>query len=1040
MKKLLKLAGYLTAAVVLFFIVVSLAFYHLTRTGDFRRYLVGAVEQQTDLKVQFGEADLEIGGILGISFRDVALAESDHAAPALRAERVTARVALWPLLNRQLVFYEVRLRKPDVRLARDPHGRIPFLERLLNLPFLKEEYAQFKLDLRTVKITEGRFEFIDRAANPAPVTTRFSDVTLALERARPAALKEILRQWVGSKTTEAQGAALVFELAAGVERDDQRVGWRAQGKLVFPEANLDLTQAWYDLETRITGTAAAIAQISGENLPAVRNLGGMLDSRLTLQGTRQQRLLVKGNVDFERLSVDAPELFAAPLTAGDGRLLIDLQLQPQQLTVARMDYRSKELTIGVKGQLRRIGDADTQLQLDFTSKPLPVAVFKKYLPARWLGMPAIDTALSSLTEGELFFHKVGVHATSSEIRRMLTTGATEGLRFDAEIRNGTASFAGGYPPLRALNGRIALEKGRLAFNNVSAISGHSRVAEADGSYDLQAGAGGLQLRARGEADLGELREQAQRGMLPAELTTAILSVQALGGKSKFDIALTRLAEGAPRAEGRLALENARLLWDGHTLTDIDGDLIFTPSEIKMEKVRALIHGSSVEMRLTFRNYAAADAMFDVAVESAGVKAGILTSLFLDKGSMQDAGIVRGSVRYRGSISDRHERKFTGNLELVNVQLPADLLLQPVRQLSGKIAIDENGIDFQNLKGLLVGVPASASARWRYTQKPQLIFDFAAPNLDISYLISQIDPEATAFYATLQAEGRVALGRGRLRNFEFNDLNSNLILDRRTWRLPNLTIRGGGGSVSGPLSVVHKPDTLGITATPKVQDVPMAVFLRWLEITHSEITGTVDMSGKFDTSGSDEIERKRNLNGAFSLRIADGTIHRMRMLVQFLNVLDLSRWFSFQLPDLSKQGIRFRAITGDFKVSQGVYYTENLVVDSDDLRMTGAGKIDVARDEIDLVVAVRPFAGIDTAINYIPLLGRGIAAVKNSFLVASFNIKGRIDDPTITPAPLGTLSEWVLGVLRIPKSLIPFTTEEKEVPKETAEEKVAAPSR
>ncbi len=83
---------------------------------------------------------------------------------------------------------------------------------------------------------------------------------------------------------------------------------------------------------------------------------------------------------------------------------------------------------------------------------------------------------------------------------------------------------------------------------------------------------------------------------------------------------------------------------------------------------------------------------------------------------------------------------------------------------------------------------------------------------------------------------------------------------------------------------------------------------------------------------------------------------MRALVQFLNVLDLSRWFTLQLPDLSKQGIRFRAITGDFKVSQGVYYTENLVVDSDDLRMTGAGKIDVVKDEIDLVVAVRPFSG------------------------------------------------------------------------------------
>jgi uncharacterized protein YhdP len=544
------------------------------------------------------------------------------------------------------------------------------------------------------------------------------------------------------------------------------------------------------------------------------------------------------------------------------------------------------------------------------------------------------------------------------------------------------------------------------------------------------------LRARGEADLGELRQHAQRGVLPAELTKALMSVQALDGKSKFDIGVTRAGDGAPRAEGNLALENARVQWNTYTLTDIDGDLAFTPAEIKAEKVRALIQGSPVEMRLFFKNYTAADGIFDIGVESAGVKAGIVTGLLFDTVSTQDPGVARGAVRYRGAINDKQERKFTGNLELVNVQVPAHPLMQPLRQLNGKVSIDENGIDFQNLKGLLVGVPASASGRWRYAQKPQLVFDFAAPNLDISYLISQIDAESAGFYATLQAEGRVALGKGRIKNIEFADLKSDVVLDRRTWRLPNLTFRAGTGSVSGPLTVAHKPDTLGIVTAAKIHDVPMAAFLRWLEVTQSEITGTVDIAGKFDTSGGDESERKRNLNGAFSLKIADGTIHRMRALVQFLNVLDLSRWFTFQLPDLSKQGIRFRAITGDFRVSQGVYYTENLVVDSDDLRMTGAGKIDVPRDEIDLTVAVRPFAGIDAAINFIPLIGRGIAAVKNSFLVASFNIRGRIDDPIITPAPLGTLSEWVLGVLRIPRSLIPFAIEENGA-KETRDEQPAA---
>src|SRR4030095_8604575 len=104
-----------------------------------------------------------------------------------------------------------------------------------------------------------------------------------------------------------------------------------------------------------------------------------------------------------------------------------------------------------------------------------------------------------------------------------------------------------------------------------------------------------------------------------------------------------------------------------------------------------------------------------------------------------------------------------------------------------------------------------------------------------------------------------------------------------------------------------------------------------------------------------------------------------------------RWFSFQLPDLAKTGVRCRSISGDFKVTKGVYATENLIVDSSDLRMTGAGKIDVPKDEVDFVIAVRPFAGIDTAMSYIPLLGRSIAAVKNSSLVASFHITGRIDD-------------------------------------------------
>jgi uncharacterized protein involved in outer membrane biogenesis len=1035
MRKLLKVAAFLAAAVAVFFVVVSLAFYHLVRTGELRRYLISEIEQRTELKLQLGEADLEFGSILGISFRDVAVAEADLSAPALKAERVTARVALWPLLNRRVVVSAVRLTRPHARLARDQEGKVPLLERLFNLPFLKHDSPQFSLDLGAVAIGDGEVEFTDYHAESAPVLTRFHNVALVLERVRGQAMREFMASWLAVEPKQPQGAALKFDLATGIERDGQRANLRAYGKLVFPDEKLDLARAWHDVETRIEKMPAAMAYAYVGKLPDIRVLGGALNAQLRFEGNPDQRLRVSGRVDFERFSLDAPEFYAAPLHAGDGRLQLDVRRQPGQWEVSRMEYRSSDLALAIKGRLRRLADGDAHLRLDLSGKPVSVAALKKYFPARWPALSRVEQTVNAATQGELQILKAGVDAKVSAIRGMLESGLEKGLWFEVQVRNAGATLSGGYPPLRAVNGTIALESGRFVFSDLRGVCGRIRFMDVDGTYaDSPQASRALQLRARGDGDLGELRDHARRGLLPEEIAKPLLSMHDLGGRGRFDAIVSQSVGGALRAEARLELDGARLQWDKISLTDIYGAVAVTPVEIATENLRAQIAGSPVGLRVALKNYGADDGVFDLAAESTGVRAGIVSLLLLERGSLQDPGIVRGSLRYRGSFKDKRDRKLTGDLELINVQLATPPLLQPLRQLSGKIAIDESGIDFQNLKGLLVGAPANASARWHYARQPNLVFDFAAGNLDINYLISQIDPEAADFYDNLHAEGRVVLGRTRIDSFDFADVKSNLSLDRRRWRFSNFTARGDGGAVSGVLTITHKPDSLVIGTEGRMQSVPVTTLVRWFEITTSEITGAADIAGKIDTVGKDDEERKRNLNGAFNLKIANGTIHRLRILVQLLNLLDLSRWFTLQLPDLGKQGIRFRAVTGDFKVHQGIFHTENLLVDSDDLRMTGAGKIDLPNGEVDFIIAVRPFAGIDTAINQIPLLGRGIAAIKNSFLVASFNIRGPIDDPTITPAPLGTLSEMVWGVLRIPKSLIPFAAGGKE----SEEEKPSSP--
>ncbi len=96
---------------------------------------------------------------------------------------------------------------------------------------------------------------------------------------------------------------------------------------------------------------------------------------------------------------------------------------------------------------------------------------------------------------------------------------------------------------------------------------------------------------------------------------------------------------------------------------------------------------------------------------------MVSHLLLETGDLRDPGVVRGALRYAGSLADKSRRKLTGNLDLFNVQLMIHPLLQPLRELNGRIKIDDSGIDFQNIRALSSAFPpapagAGASATSR----------------------------------------------------------------------------------------------------------------------------------------------------------------------------------------------------------------------------------------------------------------------------------------------------------------------------------------
>ena len=285
MRKALKFFGVILSTLVLLVIVATLAFYHLIRAGELRRFLISEIEAKTEFKVQLGEADLAVGRILGIGFSDFALSEPDVPRPAITAQRITARVALLPLFERKLILYGVRLHKPTARLVRDKEGRIPLIEKLLNLPFLTQEATQFGLDLRSIGIQDGEVDFEDQQTEKAPRTTRFRDIDLDVQRIRDQRLLDFVKELANLKQSEPKGAALDFNLRSEVGIDKDKTTLRARGRMVFPKETLEFRKTWWNADIQFDNLSAALLrQYVGVQWP-VKSMTGVFAPRFHIQGS-----------------------------------------------------------------------------------------------------------------------------------------------------------------------------------------------------------------------------------------------------------------------------------------------------------------------------------------------------------------------------------------------------------------------------------------------------------------------------------------------------------------------------------------------------------------------------------------------------------------------------------------------------------------------------------------------------------------------------------------------------------------------------------
>jgi uncharacterized protein involved in outer membrane biogenesis len=454
MRRVLKLVGFLAVVLILFIVVSGLAVYHLLRAGEVHRFLSAEIEKRTELHTQLGGADLEIGWITGIAFNNLALSEPGAAEPAITAQKVTARVALLPLLRRQVMFYEIRLQQPVVQLVRDPQGRLPLLDKLLNLQFFKGQDSEFGLDLHSIKVENGDIALLDQRREEGLGKWRAVNVDVDIERLRGQRLRAYLDYLLKRQPAETDAAAIAFELKGAVLRDGARINLKAQGRLAFPEKTLEFHRAHWDGDIDLVNfPAALIKDHLGSRLP-VKSMTGYLAQRVHVEGNPESSLRVKGSVEFRHLSIDAPEVFLAPLAGVNGRATFAIDRNRQNVQITQADFRVNDIQFSLQGTIAAIDGENPHLRLTGSVLPAPVASLLKYLPLKLAGSPRLENLLSAIQSGQVEIKKAGIDANLNHLGRSLDDSAKQ-ISLEAELRDfaGTPDAAGALP-LRGVYGKL----------------------------------------------------------------------------------------------------------------------------------------------------------------------------------------------------------------------------------------------------------------------------------------------------------------------------------------------------------------------------------------------------------------------------------------------------------------------------------------------------------------------------------------------------------------------------------------------------------
>ncbi len=294
----------------------------------------------------------------------------------------------------------------------------------------------------------------------------------------------------------------------------------------------------------------------------------------------------------------------------------------------------------------------------------------------------------------------------------------------------------------------------------------------------------------------------------------------------------------------------------------------------------------------------------------------------------------------------------------------------------------------------------------------------APNLDIGdFGLTKGGKEGWIWRGgiALPEFGGISLrvNKGKWRYTDFSNLTADITVAEGRLSLErfNCEVKGGEVNLTAWVDLAKKGE-VAFALNPKLSDVDAGRFFRDLGLEERVwITGAFTLWGNLMGRGRNGKELRESLEGMLRVGMEEGRIRRFRLLSKIFSLLNVLQLFKGKLPGLTGEGLPYNRITGEIGIANGIARTNNLLVDSDAMKITIIGDADIAHEAFDLTVGLRPLGTIDTIVSNVPVVGRILAGEDESIIAYYVEVKGDFSDPEVRHIPLKSMEKGLIGMIR-----------------------------